>query len=100
LHKVTVDDIIKWNNLSSQKVYVGQVLLIYSEGIDAKVASEMAQRNNTNTAHAQKKFYTVKSGDSFGSIAKKHGTTVAALQKLNPGVKANKLQIGQKIRVQ
>lgn len=100
LHKVTVDDISKWNNLSSQKVFVGQVLLIYSDGVDAKVASEMAQRNTSTPTNAQKKFYTVKSGDSFGSIAKKHGTTVAALQKLNPGVNANKLQIGQKIRVQ
>lgn len=43
--------------------------------------------------------YTVKKGDTLSAIARKHGTTVKALCKLN-GIKENKvLQIGQKIIV-
>lgn len=99
IHMVTVDDIIKWNNLSSAKVYVGQVLLIYSEGINAQVAEELSQKSKIAIDQAQKKFHTVKSGESLGALAKKYGTTVATIQKLNPGVKPSKLQVGQKIRV-
>jgi len=99
IHMVSVDDIIKWNNLSSPKVYVGQVLLIYSEGIDADAAAELSQKNKTASDHTQKKFHTIKSGESFGALAKKYGTTVAAIQKLNPGVNPSRLQVGQKIRV-
>jgi membrane-bound lytic murein transglycosylase D len=99
IHMVTVDDIIKWNNLSSAKVYVGQVLLIYSEGINAQVAAELSQKNKPVADQAQKKFHTIKSGDNFGVLAKKYGTTVAAIQKLNPRVNPSRLQIGQKIRV-
>ena len=47
----------------------------------------------------KKSYYTVKKGDTLGKIAKRHGTTVATLCKLN-GIKANKtLKVGQKIRV-
>lgn len=44
-------------------------------------------------------YATVKRGDTFGSIAAKNGTTVAALEALNPGVSSNVLQVGQRIRV-
>ena len=44
--------------------------------------------------------YTVQSGDTFGSIASKTGTTVARLEQLNPGVDPAALHVGQKIRVQ
>jgi len=44
-------------------------------------------------------YYTVRKGDTFGSIAAKEGTTVAELERLNPGVSSNALQVGQKLRV-
>ncbi|NLM36517.1 MAG: LysM peptidoglycan-binding domain-containing protein [Firmicutes bacterium] len=43
--------------------------------------------------------YTIRSGDTFFSIARRFGTTVAALQAANPGVDPNRLQIGQQICV-
>jgi murein DD-endopeptidase MepM/ murein hydrolase activator NlpD len=44
-------------------------------------------------------YYKVRSGDSLAKIAKRHGTTVDKLCRLN-GIKANKtLKIGQRIRV-
>jgi LysM repeat protein len=51
----------------------------------------------TSVAGAQ--YTTVRSGDTFGAIAARSGTTVAALQALNPGVSSNALQVGQQIRV-
>lgn len=44
-------------------------------------------------------YYKVRSGDNLGKIAKRHGTTVEKLCKLN-GFKSNKvLKVGQRIRV-
>jgi LysM repeat protein len=44
-------------------------------------------------------FYVVQSGDTLGSIAEKHSTTVDELMTLNPGIDPTALNIGQKIRL-
>ncbi|MBR4806162.1 MAG: LysM peptidoglycan-binding domain-containing protein, partial [Bacteroidales bacterium] len=44
------------------------------------------------------KVITVKKGDTLGGIAKRHGTTVARLQKLN-GIRGTMIRAGQKLRV-
>lgn len=45
-------------------------------------------------------YYVVKSGDTFGAIAKKHGLTQKELAKLNPQIEnINLIYKGQKIRV-
>ena len=44
-------------------------------------------------------YTTVQTGDTFGSIAARSGTTVTQLETLNPGVSSNSLQVGQQIRV-
>ncbi len=41
----------------------------------------------------------VESGDTLGSIAGKHSTTVDELTTLNPGIDPTALRIGEKIRV-
>ena len=46
------------------------------------------------------KTYTVQSGDTFESIARKMGTTVDKLEQLNPGIDPTALRVGQAIRVQ
>jgi len=43
--------------------------------------------------------YTIRKGDTLEVVAKRLGVSVSALQKANPGLKATRLQIGQKIRV-
>lgn len=43
--------------------------------------------------------YVVVKGDNLGSIAKKNGISLKAIQDLNPGVNPNRLQIGQKLKV-
>lgn len=46
-----------------------------------------------------KRFYTVQTGDTFNAIAAKTGVSVSELERLNPGVSSNALQVGQKLRV-
>lgn len=54
--------------------------------------------------HAQKpaplkSFYVVQRGDSFSVIAAKTHTSVAGLERLNPGVSTTALRVGERIRV-
>ncbi|MBR2833794.1 MAG: LysM peptidoglycan-binding domain-containing protein [Bacilli bacterium] len=75
----TVNRIKSLNGLTSDNLSIGQTLLIPS---------------NTNVTNT----YTVKSGDSLWSIAKKYGTTVNTLKTLN-GLANNTLSIGQVLRL-
>jgi hypothetical protein len=43
--------------------------------------------------------YVVQSGDTLSSISSKTGIPVPTLQQLNPGLDANALQIGQRLRL-
>lgn len=44
-------------------------------------------------------YYTVLKGDTLSKIAKKYGTTVVSLKKLNNIENANKIYVGQKIKI-
>ena len=44
-------------------------------------------------------YYQVKKGDTLYSIARKHGMTVSEIQKLNPGINANSLKIGSRLKL-
>ncbi len=43
--------------------------------------------------------YTIQPGDTFFKLAQRFGTTVQAIQAVNPGVDPNRLQIGQVINL-
>ena len=60
-------------------------------------ATTTAKRSST-TARGTR-YYTVQTGDTFGSISSKTGASIAELERLNPGVSSNTLQVGQKLRV-
>jgi LysM repeat protein len=64
--------------------------------------SVTVQTDSTTTRRSDgkaKRFYTVQTGDTFGSIAAKQGMSVEQLQSLNPGVSSNALQVGQKLHI-
>jgi LysM repeat protein len=48
---------------------------------------------------AAKRFYTVQTGDTFGTISGKTGVPIAQLEALNPSVSSNSLQVGQRLRI-
>ena len=53
----------------------------------------------TETTTPGAEYYVVLSGDTLGSIAEKHSTTVDELMTLNPGIDPTAMHIGQRIRV-
>jgi LysM repeat protein len=60
--------------------------------------SASTSTKRTSTA-PNARFYTVQTGDTFGSISASTGTSVSDLERLNPGISSNTLQVGQKLRV-
>ena len=85
----TVAEIQRINGLRSTKIYVGQRL---------KVKKGKTTRN-TKPQNTVKKYYTVRSGDTFGRIAQRHRMTQSQLKRLNPRINISRLSIGQKIRI-
>jgi LysM repeat protein len=58
-----------------------------------------ATTTTRTTEPGSKRFYRVAAGDTFGSIAAKTGVSISDLERLNPGVSSNSLQVGQQLRV-
>ncbi len=102
---VKAEDIIKWNNLKDNWLSIDQKLLIVTKlkiskpGMVLNENKIAAEEIKEKVVAPQKKYYTIKSGDLFNRIAQKHGLTTQQLQKLNPGVKPDKINVGQKLRV-
>lgn len=87
-YRTTVSGIQRMNGLRSTRIYVGQRL---------KVKKGAIATTPTNTSSA--KYYSVRSGDTFGRIAQRHNKTISQLKRLNPRVNIDRLSIGQRIRV-
>ncbi len=88
------------NGMKSTQLRVGQRLSIPGQAplnspYAVQAEQEIAQRNQKNTGT----YYTVKSGDSFWTIAKKHGTSVKNLLKWNRLASNATLKPGQKLLV-
>ena len=81
-NNLTIDQIKSLNNLTTNSLSVGQKLKL-------KETTESTSTLNT---------YTVKSGDSLYSIAKKYNTTVSNLKTLN-NLSSTTLSIGQVLKV-
>lgn len=92
-YETTVNKVMSLNGLSSTNIYVGQRLKIESE------KGAITQTPVASTPANQTKYYSVKSGDTFGKIAQRHGKSISQLRQLNPGVNIERLKLGQKIRV-
>jgi LysM repeat protein len=54
---------------------------------------------NRATTTLAGRFYTVESGDTYGKISAKTGVPIAAIERRNPTVSSNSLQVGQRLRV-
>lgn len=90
----TVSDIQKLNGMASTKIYVGQRLKVKSGSGGGTTPTP-----THTTPSTSKKYYTVRSGDTFGRIAQRHRMSISQLKRLNPGINIDRLSIGQKIRV-
>lgn len=82
LHKLNPN--VNWN-----KLQIGQALKL----------SSAPEKTSSPKASGSSESYTVKSGDSDYSIAKRYGISVAKLKELNPTTNFNPLKLGAVVRV-
>ena len=82
----------KWGNGDDRKNRLTAAGYDYA-AVQAKVNALLKGEKET--------YYTVKAGDTLSAIARKYGTTVSAIQKLNPTLikNVNLIYVGWKIRV-
>lgn len=83
-YDLSVDELKKMNNLSSNTLSIGQKLLVSG--------------TETGPVNTDYDTYIVKSGDSLWSIATKNNTTVDKLKDIN-NLKSNLLTIGMKLLI-
>ncbi|QVL58248.1 MAG: LysM peptidoglycan-binding domain-containing protein [Simkaniaceae bacterium] len=90
-HGVSVDEIMKLNNLSNSRLQIGQEL---------KLPEKKAQKKETKKEE-DGKYYVVKGGDSPWTIAQKHHMQVEELLKLNniDEEKAKRLRPGDRLKI-
>lgn len=92
-HGVGLSELKNWNGLTSNNIKVGQKLIIYTKG------SAPASSGNTASTAKGSSTYTVKSGDSFYSIAKNYlGVSAQNIMDHNK-MSASELRPGMTIRI-
>jgi LysM repeat protein len=85
----------KWGNGDARKNRLTTAGYSY-DAVQARVNELLRAQSKPSAV-----YYTVRSGNTLSAIARKYGTTVTAIQKLNPALirNVNQIQVGWKIRV-
>ena len=107
-YRVSVTQLKRWNNLRSNSIRVGQILYIYgaspSAASSSTSSSNVSSSNTSNTSSSagtggQGSYYTVKSGDSLYTIAKKYPGVSAENIKQANGLTSNNIRPGQRLKI-
>lgn len=119
-----IDSIVKWNDLRTRNVSVGQVLRIYTSeysNSSSPEANPMSESNKNNSKSAEtignvqvpnqkksenlvpknRKYHTVRKGETLQSIANEYGVSIQELLQWNPKLRQRKhnILVGEKIKV-
>lgn len=95
-YNVSVNDLKAANNLSSDVIRVGQELVIPASG-SGPLPSNPPAGSTSSAPAASGNRYTVQSGDSFSTIARRFGVRVSDLMAINNISDPRKLRAGQVI---
>ncbi len=96
-HGVGVSQIKRWNNLRSNKLKIGQRLLIYGKTSTSVVKNTTKRTNTKRAIPAGSKIHTVTQGDSLWTISRKYpGISVDNLKQWN-NLSGNNLKLGTKL---
>lgn len=92
---VTVNNLMKWNNLSSTTIYIGDKLKVNGS---SSSSSGSSSSSNSGSSSSSSTTYTVKSGDSLSKIASKYGVSVNNLMKWN-NLSSTTIYVGDKLKI-
>jgi len=92
-YNMTVDDLKGLNNLTSNDISVGQVLLVFDNQVTQSEIEE------TVSVTKEYLYHEVKKGESLWSIAQQYEeVSIDSIKKLN-GLTSNNLDVGQKLKI-
>ena len=98
-NNITVDSLMKDNNVSNTVLKIGQILKIRVENapnlevLEECIGIDYIPKESENVIT-----YTVKKGDTLYSIARQFNTSVGSIKNKN-NLNSNNLQIGQKLTI-
>lgn len=100
-NQTTIEAIRKVNQLTNDKLKIGQVLKVPVGTVKPKGDSLKAKSKTPSVSANEPTYYTVKNGDNPWKIAKQYGVKFEDLLLLNQldEEKAKNLKVGDKIRV-
>lgn len=93
-HGMTADQLQQLNNLSSNRLKIGQKLALSGQ-VDHE-ENEPPVVRETRGKYVAAETHVVKKGETLGSIARRHRMKVSELKRLN-GLRSAKLKIGQRL---
>jgi membrane-bound lytic murein transglycosylase D len=109
-HGCTIQNIMTWNNLKSQNLLVGQKLKILSSPEETTSPQEPATKTVSHSVTTSAKttsspkskyiWYTIQQGDNLWDIAEKYDATVSSIKSLNNITNTQRVQAGQKIKIE
>ena len=94
-YNTTVDKIKRDNNLQSNNLTIGKILLIEDTSDQSTIEECFGVEYEAPSSNIT---YTVQKGDNLYSIANKYNTTVNEIKSLN-NLTSNNLSIGQQLRI-
>lgn len=104
-HKISLSNLMKWNNLTGYLIYPGQKLKVSNataQAAPAKTQPTTSASNPSNPvvtpAKPEQTEYIIKSGDTLSGIGKQFGMSVQELKTLNK-LKSDMIYAGQKLLV-
>ena len=93
-HGVTLTQLKQWNNLSSNLIKEGQILIIHS---NSNLSSSKTIALNSDNPTSSKT-YTVRPGDSLWMISQKHSLSIEQIKRLN-NLNTTQIKPGQRLIV-
>ena len=93
-HGVTLTQIKQWNNLISNLIKEGQILIIHS---NSNLSSSKTIALNSDNPTSSKT-YTVRPGDSLWMISQKHSLSIEQIKRLN-NLNTTQIKPGQRLIV-
>jgi LysM repeat protein len=95
IYKISINEIIALNNLSSKTIHAGQELIVEKNTAKEAIEAPIAQKTKTENEDLTHK---VMRGENLNSISKEYKISINDLKKLN-NLSDNSLQVGQELVV-
>lgn len=101
-HGISLQNLMKWNNLNTTLIYPGNVFYVKNPGNSGNTTppknSNPGKKTPSKPKTGNATVYVVKSGDTLSRIGKEFGVSVANLKSWN-NLSSDMIYIGQKLNI-